>query len=92
VTGVIDPPPPQGIVREWEWEWEFTRNGKHAMIPRPFVNAIPRMAKGMTTAVLHSPLKQVFFSQMIMIPSTQTRLVPNPTQSDYISFATRYST
>jgi len=50
VTGVIETPPPQGIVREWEWEWEFTGNGKHATIPGPFANAIPRMAKGMTTA------------------------------------------
>jgi hypothetical protein len=25
-------------------------NGKHATIPYPFANAIPRMAKGMTTA------------------------------------------
>ena len=29
---------------------EFTGNGKHATIPGPFANAIPRMAKGMTTA------------------------------------------
>ena len=43
-------PPPKGNLREWEWEWEFTGNGKHATIPWPFANAIPRMAKGMTIA------------------------------------------
>jgi len=58
VTGVIDPPPPQGIGREWEWEWELTGNGKHATIPGPFANAIPRMAKGMTTAVDDNPPSQ----------------------------------
>jgi len=29
-------------------------DGKHATIPYPFANVIPRMAKGMTTAVLKS--------------------------------------
>ena len=39
----LSPPPP--ILREWEWE--FTGNGRQddvATIPRPFANAIPRMA------------------------------------------------
>ena len=46
----MNPPPPQGIGREWEWECEFKGNVKHTTIPGPFANAIHRMAKRMTTA------------------------------------------
>jgi len=51
VTGVIDPPPPPKEFGGNGWEWELTGNGEHATIPGPFANAIPRMSKGMTTAV-----------------------------------------
>jgi hypothetical protein len=54
------PPPSPRILREWEWEWEFTGIGKHAPIPWPLANAIPRMAKGMTIAAA-DPLWDIFF-------------------------------
>ena len=57
----LTPYPSQGILREWELEWEFTWNGKHATIPWPFANAIPRIAKGMNIAEIE-PSISFFFS------------------------------